>query len=155
MSAITMKEIKDLNLLRPAIYSNNVLYIGSVHSMHHDVYYSTNTVLPNSINGFVDYNDVFMTREEAALWLKRESFPVWKELRMRDALETVDYTDAAGIELKPGRCAIKRIKRFRARFAAPTIAECTCGFVYDVAGAKEVASIIGEACCPACMKTLF
>jgi hypothetical protein len=154
MKTLTMKDVTELNLLRPAIYSNNVLFIGTVHSMHHDVYFSADAVLPNSINGFVDSNDVFMTREEAALWLRRESFPVWKELRLRDALETVDYAEAAGIELKPGRCAIKRIKRFRATYAAPAVAECSCGFVYDVAEAKEVALMIGEACCPSCMKEL-
>jgi hypothetical protein len=112
LSRLTTEDVKELNLLRPAVFSNGYLYIGSVHSTYSDIYYSEQNIdIKRLVNGFVDKDNNFLTREQAAEWLRRSSYISWKELKSKSTLEITDYRQAVGIETMDGKCYVEIQKR--------------------------------------------
>lgn len=136
----------EANLLRVAVCIDDKIFIGSLVDTHLHVMEAAHRMVGDDMCGFVDTDDNYMTREEAADWLKVHAFDVWRNLSNKQRLESIDYGCAAyiprkGIELPdvgkaPAWTLNVSVQSIANLHAAPGAKQetitCSCGLEYDI-----------------------
>lgn len=92
--------VRDVQALRAAVLVDGTVYVGSVVDTHPHVLKALGFRPTSFVAGFVDPDDYFYGRTEAALWVKAVWYDLWKLLEDKTSLESIDYSLAAGLPKK-------------------------------------------------------
>ncbi len=94
---LSLVDLERLKILRVAIQSEGQLYPGDATEMHSEVFGRNNLFGSEVELGWVTSAGTFLTRAEAAEWVRLNTPDVHKRLKDGLELESVDYGQAARI----------------------------------------------------------